>query len=312
MDASVGGRFTNCQNMTRFGPANPPKPLILSRRYPRDRSEPGPGKYDPKDLNDTRLGITVKSRIPPIGQQESPGFLELPDTMGDGPAFSFGLKNFMVMTDQSPGPIYQINKARPKPVSLTFRPFPMRGHESDPSPIEWGTKPAEDKIKNLPRAPCAIIHGNHDTLKGKFKTPGPNKYFIEDCPCVEPGASFKGRYKQKIEVTPGPANYTPKYAYEVPPRAVIQGRHKEKVKKLHDPGFITMKPDRIVGGLMTPRWRDREEEVVVPEMTNIFGLTNRGHKSGIPITFKSRHTPFKYSHMAEPPSAEHGGSDGQC
>ncbi|ODN05501.1 Outer dense fiber protein 3 [Orchesella cincta] len=189
----------------------------------------------------------------------------------------------------------------------------MKGKESDPSPIEWGNKPAEAKIKVLPRAPCPIIHGNHDTLKGKFKMPGPNKYFIEECPCIEPGVSFKGRYKEKIGVTPGPADYTPKYVYEQPPTAVIQGRHKEKAKKVFDPGFITMKPDKIVGGLMTPRWREREEEVEGPEMTNTFGMTNRGNaRSAIPISFKSRHTPFKYSHMAEPRSMEYSGTTGKC
>lgn len=322
---SMGGEFTNCYGWTRFGRANPPNALIISSRIPDKKLEPGPGEYDPNEMRDTRVGISIKSRIPEAKDNEkSPGFLKLPGTIDGGKGFSFGIKNFMEMKDQSPGPIYQINKRRPKPVSLTFRPFPMRGAEEEPSPIEWGRKPAEGKIKVLPRAPDPIIHGNHDTLKGKFRTPGPNQYMICECSeCIEPGATIQGRYGTKTEITPGPADYDPKPVWAKVPMAVFQHKYKEKKKKGEDDAptvvprgvpYRAAPKHRIVGGLMAPRWRESEYEEDSPELLNTYGLSNHGNtRTAIPISLKSRHTPFKYCHLADPQERTfRSGKEGTC
>lgn len=321
---NMGGEFTNCYGLTRFGRANPPNALIVSSRIPIKKHEPGPGEYDPKDRNDTRIGITMKSRLPFAGDNEkSPDFYNIAQGIGNAGGYTFGIKNFMDRKDQSPGPIYQINKSKPKPVSLTFRPFPVKGVEQEPSPIEWGIKPGIGKIKVLPRAPCPILHGNHDTLKGKFKTPGPNQYDIcMECPqCTEPGASLKGRYPTKSERTPGPADYCPNPFWKRSPMPVFQHKWKEPKIKPEDmkmpeswrKSYGTPKKHRILGGIMTPRWRDREEDEESPGMQNIFGMTNHGNKTAIPISLKSRHTPFKYSHMADPKSlAYRSGKAGTC
>lgn len=57
-DEENGPRFVNIYGWTRFGKANPPRPVILSRHVPRDRGVPGP-KYDPKDRADTYVNLHI-------------------------------------------------------------------------------------------------------------------------------------------------------------------------------------------------------------------------------------------------------------
>lgn len=55
-----------------------------------------------------RVGILIKSRIPPIGSQgETPGYLNLPPLIGQGPGISLGIRKFPNLHADSPGPIYQ-------------------------------------------------------------------------------------------------------------------------------------------------------------------------------------------------------------
>jgi len=57
---------------------------------------------------------------------------------------------------------------------MTFKPFPNRGRESEPCPIEYGTKPGEMSIKmEFKRAPDPVMIGSHNLDYGIDKTPGP-------------------------------------------------------------------------------------------------------------------------------------------
>lgn len=306
--SKVNGEYVDIHGMTRFGPVFVPKPLIMSKNYLRDRISIGPGEYDPSGLKDRRIGILIKSRIPRGGNEVPPDYVMIPRPIGESGAFTFGLKNAMQLKAQSPGPIYQIERSKRKPVSLTFRPFPTRGREDDPSPLEWGNKPGNDKIKTLPQAPRTLIRGNHD-MKNKFKTPAPNHYDIcYECLdyCMEPGASFKGKHPIKTCNYPGPGAYSPRYPWGKIPPPVFQNRWNdpstrkgEEYKKGGCP-YGGDEARRIIGGVMAPRWREREDEEDSPDFPNVFGMTNRGNITQIPISLKSRHSPFKYSYTGNP------------
>lgn len=294
--------FTNCYGLTRFGKDSPPKPVFVGKYTSGKEGGPGPGEYDPSMRKDTRIGIKMKSRKMPNDLEKSPGFY-YPEEPVEDAGFTFGIRKFMEMKDQSPGPIYQLPSTKPKPVSLTFRPFSPHGAEMEPSPMEWGEKPGIAKNYVLRKAPRAVIYGSHETAYLKSMSPGPNQYSIcLTCPeCTEPGASLKGRTIKKLESTPGPGDYDPIPVWKRPPYPLLQSRHLQKVKL--QPPFVMYDVNvkqRITGGSLASRWPEKESEQKGPELVNIFGLTNRGKKGGIPISMKSRHTPFKYSHMAEP------------
>jgi hypothetical protein len=56
------------------------------------------------------------------------------------------------------------------------------------------------------------------------------------------------------------------------------------------------------GVLMSSRWPSNEDTEKGPQYTNLYGLTSRGKYSKIPISLKSRHSPFVYTHLS--PHAE--------
>jgi len=80
--------------------------VLLSKPFEKDRTELGPGAYDPYPPKDTRLGITIKSRVPELSPGMNPGFLDLPTFMGTGPGVPLGIRKFQNINSDSPGPIY--------------------------------------------------------------------------------------------------------------------------------------------------------------------------------------------------------------
>jgi hypothetical protein len=201
---------------------------------------------------------------------------------------------------------------------MTFKPFPFRGREEEPSPIFLGTVPGEQAVKLKPRAPNPIICGDHDLKYGKTLSPGP-KYMIKDWPCCK-GITLVGRYPIKTETTPGPIYDVKNDSIGQPPKAVFQCRWKDRTKPPPppcnwplteeqaenplDPCTLLMQDPkgfkgRVLGGLMYPRWPEKEEEDPGPGFYNVFGFTNRGNYSKIPISLKSRHSPFVYTAMSK-------------
>ncbi len=59
-----GSRYVNIFGFNQFGRRNPPTALILSRRYLKDKTQPGPGCYDPNAIKDTyELYIIGKIKV---------------------------------------------------------------------------------------------------------------------------------------------------------------------------------------------------------------------------------------------------------
>jgi hypothetical protein len=108
-DKKIGegsSHLTNVYGISRTGRHNPPKALLLSRHLPKDKRQPGPGAYDPTAIKDTRVGIILKSRIPPLEPEIQPGYVDLPSFIGTGPGVPLGIRKFEILNSDSPGPIY--------------------------------------------------------------------------------------------------------------------------------------------------------------------------------------------------------------
>lgn len=194
----------------------------------------------------------------------------------------------------------------PKQLTLTFKPFPStRAEEEEPSPIHYGPAPGNQSIKNKPCAPRAVLVGTHDLNLGADDSPAPNKYRIRKN-STKLGITLKGRRQTKEEVTPGPEHLLTTAHLHRSPTAVIQGKWKEKKLVERSPGFVYDVVDcscggsKVVGGLMSSRWSEREDKEDDegeggPPLYNIYGMTNRGKCRKIPISLKSRHSPFVYN-----------------
>jgi hypothetical protein len=63
---------------------------------------------------------------------------------------------------------------------MTFKPFPVRGRENEPSPIHYGIRPGEQALKTKPRAPTPKLLGSHDLRYGDPNTPGPKYVFLNN------------------------------------------------------------------------------------------------------------------------------------
>ncbi|CAG7837859.1 unnamed protein product [Allacma fusca] len=304
--------FRDTYGFTRFGKVGSPCVVLVSRPFVPTRVEPGPGAYDPQKLKDTKIGILIKGRPPGIFQRDTsiPGPEYLPPDTLSGPAWSLVGKHSSKLSSDSPGPIYKPGFDNRKPLSMTFRPFSIQGLQELPGPLHYRNV-GDQYLKNLPKGPSANIISRKFPDFGLWKCPGPNQYFppsrigfssYNEC-------SMKGFRKSKTSVTPGPADYNvphiPPHCRN-PPSAIIPHKYKQKPSKDRSPGCKydpTLPRGTVRNVFLSPRWKSTKSSADNVPFYDLTGFTKRGKTCKIPISFKSRQSPFVYQGVASTTSS---------